>query len=149
MVVLFRFVKKSLESVCTNLQTRVLTSLDDQTLRGEFEREKQLREAEWQRLHPGMDALLSHRRAYTEADENQSEAEANNSEDYEEARPPVKRRGASTAAARGGRGRGRGRGASTSAAAATSATMAPPPLAFTTDPAPASTQTASRWPQRR
>lgn len=147
-----RFVKKSLERVCTNLQSRALASLDDQTLRSEFEREKQQREAEWQRLHPGMDAFLSHRRAYEERNENdESDTEANNSMNEEEfeaaARLPGKRRAATTASTRG-RSRGRGRGSSAAAAPAAL------PLHLSTDPSASvaasfTPHTASRWPPRR
>lgn len=135
---IFRFVKKSLERVCANLQGRALPSLDDMTLKSEFERQKQQREAEWNRLHQGMDAVLAHRRTYTDAvdqnDENDDDEERNIDQDFA-IKAPTKRK---PAAASTTRGRGRGRGARGASAA--------PALPLSTE-AP-QTNSFSAWPPR-
>ena len=116
------------------------------------------REIEWQRLHPGMDAILSHRKTnYVEREDYNDEDADNNSgtlaidsgDDMEmEMVSAPKKRGAaavSTAAAAKratinstrGRGRGKGRGAST------------PVLSMTTDASPSAPSAVSRWPPRR
>lgn len=145
------FVKKSLERICSTLQKQgTISSFDEPTLKGAISKEKMQREIEWQRLHPGMDALLSHRKtSYVDrVDEGEDEEnfEDNAASDFDEDMDSVslpKKRGAaaakkSTPSTRG-RGRGRGRGAST------------PSLSMSTG-APASTSSAAaapRWPPRR
>lgn len=151
---IFSFVKKSLERVCQNLkQQNQITSYDEPTIKGAFSKEKLQREIEWQRIHPGMDALLSHRKNYTatiERDDDDGEDDFDEDvamidSDEESKIVPKKRgasvkRGSSTAAARGTtRGRGRGRGTSTPSLSMTTEASAPP----------SNTSTTSKWPPRR
>ena len=155
----FSFVKKSLERICTSLQKQgTISSFDESTLKGAISKEKMQREIEWQRLHPGMDAILSHRKTnYVEREDYNDEDADNNSgtlaidsgDDMEmEMVSAPKKRGAaavSTAAAAKratinstrGRGRGKGRGTST------------PVLSMTTDVPPSTPSAVSRWPPRR
>ena len=160
--ILFSFVKKSLERVCQNLkQQGQITSYDEPTIKGAFSKEKLQREIEWQRIHPGMDALLSHRKNYTAEierdDDGEDDVDVDDDvvmidSDEDSKIVPKKRgasatttkttvkRGASTVTARGiTRGRGRGRGTST------------PSLSMTTEASLSSsnTSTASKWPPRR
>lgn len=107
--------------MCSNLQGRALPSFDDMTLKSEFEREKQHREAEWNRLHQGMDALLAHRRTYTEADDQNNENEDDderNLDDEFATKVPAKRKPAAASMTTTTRGRGRGRGRSPRGASA-------------------------------
>lgn len=142
----FSFVKKSLERICSTLQQQgTISSFDEPTLKGAFSKEKLQREIEWQRLHPGMDAVLSHRRMnYTEKEnvKDDDSDDFNRGQDYEsidsdEDKPVVpKKRG--TASSGRGRGRGRGRGSSTP----TTTTESTPALTM-------SSGSGSRWPPRR
>lgn len=110
------------------------------------------REIEWQRLHPGMDALLSLRSKNNYVDkENEDSEGSDNGGDYNddsdvEMIAAPKKRGSTAAAtttvkrATGTtRGRGRGRGTATSA------------LSMTTDlpQTPSTPSIAPRWPPRR
>lgn len=156
----FSFVKKSLERICTSLQKQgTISSFDESTLKGAISKEKMQREIEWQRLHPGMDALLSHRKTnYAEReeeddnnnnndDDNSGAFTVNSDEEMEIVSVPKKRGTTSTSSATSkrttttstrGRGRGRGRGAST------------PALSMTTDSVPSTPSSAApRWPPRR
>lgn len=151
----FSFVKKSLERICTSLQKQgIISSFDESTLKGAISKEKMQREIEWQRLHPGMDALLSHRKTnYVERkeeeddDENSGAFTVDSDEEMEIVSAPKKRGNISnssatakrtTATSTRGRGRGRGRGAST------------PALSMTTDSVPSTPSSAApRWPPRR
>lgn len=123
-------------------------------MKGAISREKLQREIEWQRLHPGMDALLSHRRTnYVESneasdDEVENEVACNDiSVDEDGFTVPQKR--PSNASKRGttaGRSRGRGRGRGTSAAAAASSLLMSTEPAKSIQPPASST---SKWPPRR
>ncbi len=110
------------------------------------------REIEWQILHPGMDALLSHRSKTNYADKEKDESDFsdggddyNNDSDVEMISAPKKRGSASATTtsvkrtAGATRGRGRGRGTSTAA------------LSMTTDipSTPSTPSIAPRWPPRR
>lgn len=138
-----------MERICVSLQRQgTISSFDESTLKGAISKEKMQREIEWQRLHPGMDALLAHRKTNYEEKENGDDGEEDSDAAFtdEEMISVPKKRG-STAVKRGsaatpatrGRGRGRGRGAS-------SAT-----LSMTTDAPqmPSSAPIAPRWPPRR
>lgn len=154
----FSFVKKSLERICTSLQKQgTISSFDESTLKGAISKEKMQREIEWQRLHPGMDALLSHRKTnYIERKEEEEEENEDvnsgaftvDSDDEMEIVSAPKKRGTTstssstakrtTTTSTRGRGRGRGRGAST------------PALSMTTDSVPSTPSAAApRWPPRR
>jgi len=142
------FVKASLNRTCTILQNRAVRAFDEESLKLEIEKEKLQREMEWRRLHPDMDALLSHRMAYadvrndTSGNDKESSPECSlNDSDLEElgsVSVPQKR---TAAAPRGGRGRGRGRGKSSAVSGEAFSSLpmssaAPPPA-------------QSRWPSRR
>jgi hypothetical protein len=161
-LLLFSFVKKSLERICTSLQKQgTISSFDESTLKGAISKEKLQREIEWQRLHPGMDALLSHRKTnyaerqdddeIEEENENSGSVVINSDEDMEMAALVPKKRGTSssstTATAKRAtttstRGRGRARGRGSSASVLSMSTDAPPSL-------PSTPSAASRWPPRR
>ena len=112
------------------------------------------REIEWQRLHPGMDALLSHRsKNVTEraelVDEEDDSIRSDSDSEFDDETIP-KKRGASTtsaavskraAATTTTRGRGRGRGRASA-----------PALSMTSDNTVntnATAPSASKWPPRR
>jgi hypothetical protein len=159
-LLLFSFVKKSLERICTSLQKQgTISSFDESTLKGAISKEKLQREIEWQRLHPGMDALLSHRKTnYAERqdddeidEENSGSVVIDSDEDMKMAALVPKKRGTSssstTATAKRAtttstRGRGRARGRGSSASVLSMSTDAPPSL-------PSTPSAASRWPPRR
>lgn len=160
----YSFVKKSLERICANLQQRgAISSFDEPTLKGAFSKEKMQREIEWQRLHPGMDALLSHRSKHpiTQKENNDIADEDNEPKlidsDYdddkfeeEELSVPKKRGSSSTTVAlpkqaTRGRGRGRGRGFSAPVAASLSMTSEAKSIKGSTTDGPST----SRWPPRR
>jgi hypothetical protein len=158
----FSFVKKSLERICTSLQKQgTISSFDESTLKGAISKEKMQREIEWQRLHPGMDALLSHRKTnYAEKEDDDESGEENENsgafvidsdDEMEMAASMPKKRGTSSystsatakrATTTSTRGRGRARGRGASAPALSMSTDAPPSL-------PSTPSAASRWPPRR
>ena len=167
-MVFFSFVKKSLDRICSTLQQQgTISSFDEPTLKGAFSKEKMQREIEWQRLHPGMDALLSHRsktpkyedETKDKGEEDDDEDENSNHLDSDEdnfgdergnTMIPKKRASSSTTAAVSKRavssttrGRGRGRGRASAPAAALSMTSETINSNSTT---PAS---VSKWPPRR
>lgn len=156
-LICFSFVKKSLDRVCSNLQRQgTVSSYDVSTLKGAISKDKMEREMEWQRLHPGMDALLSHKRIASLQDEKENDKDQDDDDDDDDVtdedmnvKAPkkrtastVKRATASTTARGRGRG-GRGRGASNGLA------MSSGPIETNNEPPPSPASNSARWPPRR
>lgn len=91
------FVKTAIDRTLATVRNEAV--MEKETLRGEFERSKRLREDEWHRLHPGIDELLASR---------PTAAVARSDDDSDEMEEGDKSRNTSIASR--GRGRGRGRG---------------------------------------
>jgi double-strand break repair protein MRE11 len=147
------FVKKSLERVCSSLQSRSVRAFDDASLRTEIEREKLQRELEWQRLHPGMGSASAHRLVHAERieEEEKDAVLAVDDEDFESvaSAPNASRRRAPSANSSRGTGRGRAPpsvNANSATNPGTSSNLSS--LVMESKPVP-STLPASRWPPRR
>lgn len=98
------FVRQSLERICLDV-TEGSVALEETVLRTEIERSRQKREEEWHRMHPGIDAVLSHKAKVISKD---SQSDDENDDDGENRRGlDIQKRTPVSA-----RGRGRGRGGS-------------------------------------
>jgi double-strand break repair protein MRE11 len=104
------FIKSSLIRVVGSLKERPeIGGLERATLNDEFERTKKLREDEWERLHPGMDALFISRTTKSENFTNNCSDDEMSQSAAVKGRGRGARKSAMSSTTAAGRGRGRGR----------------------------------------